>query len=97
MSTVLCYTHPETALHMLAECPDAIAVWLGLQEWLGFSFQDPPSSPCHTFKTWWHNMLNLQAPGAKDRTQKTIYTMWNLWKERCHRMFDKRGLIAAHL
>jgi hypothetical protein len=34
----LCYTHSETALHMLAECPDAIAVWRGHQEWLGFSF-----------------------------------------------------------
>jgi hypothetical protein len=77
----LCYTHPETALHIMVECPYAIAVWRGLQEWHGFSFWDPPNSPYRTFKTWWHNMLNPQAPDAKDRAQKIIYTVWNVWKE----------------
>jgi hypothetical protein len=33
----------------------------------------------------------------KDRLQKMIYIVWNIWKERCRRVYDKRALTADHL
>jgi hypothetical protein len=33
----------------------------------------------------------------QDRTQKAIYMKWNLWKERCRRVFDNKAMSATQL
>jgi hypothetical protein len=30
-------------------------------------------------------------------TRKALYTMWNLWKERCRRVFDNKAMLASQL
>jgi cyclopropane fatty-acyl-phospholipid synthase-like methyltransferase len=82
---------------MLAECSYSVAVWEGLKDWLGMTLHQPPNDTYRTFKTWWHNILNPHAPGAKERAQRVIYTMWNTRKERCRRVFENKGLSAAQL
>jgi hypothetical protein len=42
-------------------------------------------------------MLRAQVPGAQERVQRVIYTTWNIWKERCSRVFDDRGMTAEQL
>jgi hypothetical protein len=39
---VLCRTHPETALHMLATCSYSKQVWQGLSAWTGTALCRPP-------------------------------------------------------
>jgi hypothetical protein len=42
-------------------------------------------------------MVRAQVPGAQERVQKVIYTTWNIWKERCSRVLDDRGMTAEQL
>jgi hypothetical protein len=93
----LCYTHQESALRMLATCPYSVAVWIGLQGWLGVTFQAPAITRYRPFKSWWNSLLRLQDPNATDRVQKMVYTVWNIWKERCRRVFDNKGISEAQL
>jgi hypothetical protein len=40
-------------------------------------------------------MLNSGTHGTEDvqaRMQKMIYTVWNLWKERCRQVFDNKAV-----
>jgi hypothetical protein len=40
----LCFSHPETTLHMLAQCPFSKAVWSGLASCIDINVQQPPAS-----------------------------------------------------
>jgi hypothetical protein len=82
---------------MLATCPYSVAVWNGLQTWLAITLQAPLSSRYRVFKSWWHNMLSSQQLNAKEQAQEVVYTVWNIWKERCHRVFDSKGLSTTQL
>jgi hypothetical protein len=42
-------------------------------------------------------MMRWNKLGAAARVQKVVYTTWNLWKERCRRVFDNKGLTAMDL
>jgi hypothetical protein len=42
-------------------------------------------------------MVRTAAGNTQDRTQKVIYTTWNLWKERCRRVYDNSALTEAQL
>jgi hypothetical protein len=46
---------------------------------------------------WWNSMIWLHEPGADARAQKVVYTVWNIWKERCRRVFDNNDLDAVVL
>jgi hypothetical protein len=82
---------------MLTTCPYSVAVWNGLQTWLAITLQAPLSSRYRVFKSWWHNMLSSQQPNANEQAQEVVYTVWNIWKERCHRVFDSKGLSTTQL
>jgi hypothetical protein len=59
----------------------------------GMALQQPPAKNAYRrFKAWWTSMISLNQPGAADRARKVIYTAWNLWKERCRRVFDNVGM-----
>jgi hypothetical protein len=51
----------------------------------------PPS------KGWWHNSLQTGANAVSEIEQKFIYTVWNVWKERCRRINDNKALNQAQL
>jgi hypothetical protein len=42
-------------------------------------------------------MIQTEANEAKEREQKLIYTIWNIWKERCRRMYDNRAMTQTQL
>jgi hypothetical protein len=93
----LCYTHQESALHMLARCPYSRVVWQGLQQWIGSNILQPPRSSYRRFKSWWNSMMRWNEPGKAASVQKVVYTAWNLWKERCRHVFDNKGRAATNL
>jgi hypothetical protein len=41
-------------------------------------------------------MVHTQVSGEQ-RLQKVIYIIWNIWKERCRKVFDNRAMQAHHL
>jgi hypothetical protein len=47
----LCFTHPETALHMLAQCPFSKTVWSSLAPWIGMNVQQPPGTGYRRLQT----------------------------------------------
>jgi hypothetical protein len=42
-------------------------------------------------------MTMTKARNMHDRAQNVIYTAWNLWKERCRRVFDNKALMETQL
>jgi hypothetical protein len=93
----LCYTHQESALHMLATCPYSVAVWNEFQAWLVTSLQAPPATRYRTFKAWWNSMIRIHDQNALERLQRVVYTAWHIWKERCRRVFDSKGISVTQL
>jgi hypothetical protein len=84
----------------MAQCPYSKAVWDDLSNWLGFSFQPPPNLPYRRLKTWWHGLLQkaqLEAPQRQEHLQRLIYVAWNIWKERCHWVFDQKAQTVTQL
>jgi hypothetical protein len=87
-------------MHMLAECSYAKSIWRALQSWIGVDLQQPPGNNYRRFQTWWNSMVQTQVHGKQEkerRMQKVVYTVWNIWKERCRRVFDNRKMQANHL
>jgi hypothetical protein len=78
-------------------CPFSNVVWHGLKEWIGLELQRPPTVNYRKLKIWWSKMVLSSAGDAQDRTQKIIYTIWNLWKERCRRVYDNTALTEVQL
>jgi hypothetical protein len=95
----LCRSQPESALHMLAQCSYSKLVWTALAGWLGVQLQTPPSNSSGQLKHWWHSMLTVGTLNHREeqvRMQKLIYVAWNLWKERCRRVFDNKTLAWSY-
>jgi hypothetical protein len=89
----LCCSQHESALHMLVHCSYSKMVWAVLATWFGTSLQSPPSTSLGRPKHWWSNMIHLGTNSHMDEQvwlQKLIYIAWNIWKQRCRRIFDKR-------
>jgi hypothetical protein len=95
----LCRSQTGTAIHMLAYCPYSIRVWQQLQNWVGAPLQPPTTSNYRYLKHWWTTMISTPAMSNDNQrmTQKCIYIIWNLWKERCRRIFDNRVMTENQL
>jgi hypothetical protein len=96
----LCRTNQESALHLVAECSYAEMVWRSLASWIGVRFRPPPSCTYRRLRTWWDSMLTEDLPGTTDahtRLQKMIYVIWNIWKERCRRVYDNKAMPSSLL
>ncbi|KAF8760504.1 hypothetical protein HU200_010127 [Digitaria exilis] len=37
------------------------------------------------------------AQTVRQKEQMVIYTAWNLWKERCRRVFDNKAMMVTQL
>jgi hypothetical protein len=94
----LCRTKKESALHMLAQCSYSKSVWSGLAQWIGTQLQPSPTRSYRHFKTWWHSMMRAgQQQQDVNRAQRVIYTSWNIWKERCKRVFENKVTTPTQL
>ena len=54
-----------------------------------------PAQP--TLNTWSKNLSQSGQVEPKEHIQIMIYTAWNLWKERCRRVFDHKELSVDQL
>jgi hypothetical protein len=93
----LCHIHKESALHMVALCPYSKLVWRRISGWLGTTLQAPSALHYRKFKSWWMSMMQTKPHDWEDRARKVIYTIWTIWKERCHRDFDNKALTDFQL
>jgi hypothetical protein len=64
---------------------------------VGIALQAPPRNGYRRFKSWWNSVLIAHPLGAQERAQKVIYMTWNIWKERCWRVFDNKGMTEGQL
>ncbi|KAF8652259.1 hypothetical protein HU200_062895 [Digitaria exilis] len=49
-------------------------------------------------KAWWTNLIHTNAGQPEtSRVHIITYTAWNLWKERCRRVFDNKAYMPQQL
>ncbi|CAM0146855.1 unnamed protein product [Urochloa decumbens] len=48
-------------------------------------------------RTWWHTVTTTPSAITKAQLQAIIYSAWNIWKERCRRVFDNKAITANQL
>jgi hypothetical protein len=65
---------------MVIKCSYAKAVWHRIAIW--FSIQVPPLA-ARTVRAWWRSLLRQGADDRTNHRQVIVYTIWNIWKERC--------------
>ncbi|KAF8701016.1 hypothetical protein HU200_033908 [Digitaria exilis] len=93
----LCCSASETALHMLASCPYAQQVWSAFAS-TGIAPQQLPPNNYRRFKQWWTSMIGPAGNrSSQEREQTVVYIAWNIWKERCRRVFDHKSLTISQL
>lgn len=90
----LCCTTPETHLHMVAKC--SYSKMASQQIAPCFNFQ-LPTQRHRTMHCWWHLLLPQGAADRINHLQVITYTVWNIWKERCHRVFQQIAITADQL
>ena len=83
----------------MANCPYSKQVWQQVEDWSGEQGlkQNQHSS---RIKNWWTHLNTAQGHTAganPKRAQIVVYTAWNLWKERCRRVFDNKAMDVQHL
>ncbi|KAF8645956.1 hypothetical protein HU200_066047 [Digitaria exilis] len=79
-------------LHMIAKCSYSAQVWNIMAT--GTDFQIPPPTGIRRVIGW---ELISSTGLTHAHTQLIIYTLWNLWKERCRRVFDNKTLSPIDL
>jgi hypothetical protein len=81
-------------------CTYSQSVWRALGNWIGVNIGAPPSLDFDRLKAWWRSSLQEGNPDKAETTarlQKMIYACWNIWKERCRRLYDNKALPASAL
>jgi len=71
-------------------CPFTKAVWTQVATWENFTIVQN-NTPCdHAGIVEWWETTALRVPTDRrwDFNRMAIYIMWNLWKERNHRILD---------
>jgi hypothetical protein len=91
------HTHQETAFHIAAQCTFSAAVWTQLASWIGITTTSPQLSSFTRLKQWWTAMTTTGTGDSTQRACKFIYTVRNLWKERCRRLYDNQGYDVGQL
>ncbi|WVZ92280.1 hypothetical protein U9M48_038358 [Paspalum notatum var. saurae] len=94
----LCRTEQESALHMVANCSFAKLICSQVAQRMNLLLP-VLQQPATRIKQWWLQMIGREpdADKARYREQAVIYLVWNLWKERCRRLFDNKALNIAEL
>nr|TKW00067.1 hypothetical protein SEVIR_8G084500v2 [Setaria viridis] len=80
----------EKTLHMIAKCSYARQVWRIMAQWNNFQLQ--ALTNVHRLLNWWELMISAGTASREEQIQTMIYTAWNIWKERCRRVFDNKAL-----
>jgi hypothetical protein len=84
----LCNTTTESHFHMVVNCTYAQAVWQRVAAWLNIQLRTQNAA---TMGRWWKLITKADAANKDNQLQVVIYTVWNIWKERCRRFFFKQS------
>jgi hypothetical protein len=76
---------------MVVRCSYSMAVWQHIAT--RFGIPQPPQQS-RTMRRWWRLVLNQGSADRENHLQVIIYTLWNIWKERCQRVFQQIGINA---
>ncbi|KAF8727899.1 hypothetical protein HU200_018467 [Digitaria exilis] len=82
---------------MMVTSSYSVQVWNSFAS-MGITPQQLPPNTYKSFKRWWTSMIgpaNNQA--ARETEQTVIYIAWNIWKERCRRVFDNKAMMAPQM
>ena len=85
----LCRTTAESHIHMFANCTYTTAVWQRIAQWS--DLQIPPQNAV-SMRRWWRSVTRAAAVNQDENMQVIIYTIWNVWKERCRRVFQNKAI-----
>ncbi|KAF8715775.1 hypothetical protein HU200_026724 [Digitaria exilis] len=88
----LCRTTTESIPHMAANCSYSQSVWTHVEHLTGQQNLSQ-ATPIQSMKIWWSYLMNTRT----ERTQLATYTIWNIWKERCRRVYDNKASTALQL
>ena len=71
-------------------------VWMKIAQ--EFNFQTLQTMSNHTsVSEWWNELSQQPHPDSAQLLQVITYTAWNIWKERCRRVFDNRAMSIDQL
>ncbi|KAF8693487.1 hypothetical protein HU200_038884 [Digitaria exilis] len=88
---------PETAAHMMATCSYSAQVWNSFTH-IGIVPQQLPPNDYRRLLQWWTCMTeSTHQPESIKIQHAVIYTAWNIWKERCRRVFDNKEMTVPQL
>jgi len=85
----------KTHLHMMATCSYAKTIWRQVE--LSHNEQGL-SVTRRNIKEWWRQITKTQGQVDHEQRARLItYTAWNLWKERCRRVFDNKACTTQEI
>lgn len=90
----LCHIHPETALHMLAQCSFARSIWRQVFSHHAVSCPVPSTSEPSLEGWWWKNFSAQASANATKLSSVVMCTWWRIWKERNSRIFNAKACNA---
>jgi hypothetical protein len=92
----ICRTRNESMTHMVANCYCSKRVWQ-LIEQQTHQQNTHPQQPVSNLKSWWSDLVGTVSLDPEYRNQIITYTTWNIWKERCRRVYDNKALTETQL
>jgi hypothetical protein len=95
----LCYTHPESVLHLIAGNSPILSrgvEWpTGLARDCLATLSGQPIS--HLQDMVEQHDQDQRSERRPHTSAMSCFTAWHLWKERCRRVFHSKGICIAHL
>lgn len=81
---------------MVAECSLARMVWSILTQQFNLPMINRNITST-SLKQWWSEMIGMDSTRNDRKRTQVIYAVWNLWKERCRRVFDSKTQTPAQV
>ena len=94
----LCRTTVETSLHLTSECWYTRRIWDLVANWTAQPGLRPSNwRPSNTTLEWWNNITTTPAIPRKAVRTLTMLILWEIWKERNSRVFQRQESSALSL
>jgi hypothetical protein len=92
----LCRTRNESMTHLVANCYYSKRVWQLIEQQTDQQ-NTHPQQPVSNLKPWWSDLVGTVSLDPEYRNQIITYTTWNIWKERCRRVYDNKAMTETQL
>lgn len=97
-SCSLCRTTIETSLHLTSECRYTRRIWDLVATWVAQLGLRPSNwRPSNNTLEWWNNITTTPATPQKAVRTLAMFVIWEIWKERNSRTFQRQESSALSL